>query len=226
VANSNGGGHYKLFSVIALALLIAISTSAKKHCHRSENAEGNATFDYYLLALSWAPNYCAAHPGDHSSECRAGNHKAFVLHGLWPQAESGPPPKECAPASPVAHEVVDHMLEYMPSAGLVQHEWREHGTCSGLSSRDYFAQAEQAFKSVRVPDNLQSVNHESELPVSEIESRFAEANRARPDAFRISCHQGDMVAVEACLDKELHYRACSRSVSECPSPQVHLQPAR
>jgi hypothetical protein len=35
-----------------------------------------------------------------------------------------------------------------------------------------------------------------------------------------------MVAVEACLDKELHYRACSRSVSECPSPQVHLQPAR
>ena len=219
-------GLRKAWLVAMLVVLVGIFASAKKHRHRGEDTESSATFDYYLLSLSWAPNYCASHPADHSSECQTGNHKSFVLHGLWPQAESGPPPKECGPASPVAHEVVDHMLEYMPSAGLVQHEWREHGVCSGLSSRDYFAQAEQAFRSVHVPNDLQSLNRENDLPVSEIESNFAEANHAPRDAFRISCHDGELVAVEACLDKDLRYRACSGSVRECRAPQVHLLAVR
>lgn len=216
----------KALTLLFLVLLVALNVSAKKHRRHGGDSKSPGTFDYYLLSLSWAPNYCASHPADHSSECQTGNHKAFVLHGLWPQAESGPPPKECGPASPVAHEVVDHMLEYMPSAGLVQHEWREHGVCSGLSSRDYFAQAEQAFRSVHVPNDLQSLNRENDLPVSEIESNFAEANHAPRDAFRISCHDGELVAVEACLDKDLRYRACSGSVRECRAPQVHLLAVR
>ena len=61
--------------------------------HRKAAAtQTQGSFDYYLLSLSWAPNYCAEHPGDNSSECRAGNHKGFVLHGLWPQSNEGPPP--------------------------------------------------------------------------------------------------------------------------------------
>jgi len=219
-----GGGRHYVFAVIVLVLLVASPAFGKKHRHSS--GSGSASFDYYLLALSWAPNFCASHPGDHSSECRVGNQKAFVLHGLWPQSESGPPPTGCAPASPVAHDLVDHMLAYMPSAGLVQHEWREHGTCSGLPAGSYFAQAEEAFKSVRVPEDLQSLNRESELPVSSLEERFADINHAPRKAFRISCHDTELVAVEACLDKELHYRECSSSVRECRGPQVHLQPVR
>ena len=38
-----------------------------------------------------------------------------------------------------------------PSAKLVQHEWAKHGTCSGLSQRDYFAKAAKAFGDVAVP---------------------------------------------------------------------------
>lgn len=209
-----------------LVSVIALPVWAKKHRHKTDNDSGNATFDYYLLSLSWAPNYCASHPSDHSSECQVGNHKAFVLHGLWPQAESGPPPKECGPASPVAHEVVDHMLEYMPSAGLVQHEWREHGVCSGLSSREYFAQVEQAFKSVQVPAGLQSLNQGKSLDVAEIESQFAAANHAAKESFRVSCYDGHLVAVEGCMDKSLHLRACSHSVRECRAGQVQMEAVR
>ena len=46
-------------------------------------AQPSATknFDYYLLNLSWSPEFCHSHPN--ATECaqRAG----FVLHGLWPQ---------------------------------------------------------------------------------------------------------------------------------------------
>ena len=43
-----------------------------------------ADFDYYVLALSWAPDYCSANPND-PQECSPGRKYAFVLHGFWPQ---------------------------------------------------------------------------------------------------------------------------------------------
>ena len=91
-------------SALLCALLYLTPSAFAKHHHRhhDDDAASGGNFDYYLLALSWAPNYCAGHPTDHSSECRIGGHTAFVLHGLWPQANSGAPPMSCSTASPVA----------------------------------------------------------------------------------------------------------------------------
>jgi len=179
-----------------------------------------------LLSLSWAPNYCAGHPGDHSAECRIGGHNAFVLHGLWPQASSGPPPMSCSNASPVAAATVDHMMNFMPSRSLIQHEWQKHGTCTGLSARDYFGQAEQAFTHVQVPAEYRILDHEQQFNVSDLEKHFAEANHAPPEAFRVSCHSGDLVSIQVCVDKNLQYRSCTQSVHECPVNQVDMRPPR
>jgi len=62
--------------VLCFLLLVSPLAEAKKK-HRKP-----PEFDYYLLSLSWAPNFCASHPSDHSSECALGNHTAFVLHEL------------------------------------------------------------------------------------------------------------------------------------------------
>ena len=143
-------------ALLCTLLCLTPSAHAKHHHHRDDSEAGAGNFDYYLLALSWAPNYCAGHPNDHSSECRIGGHTGFVLHGLWPQANSGAPPMSCSTASPVAADTVDHMLNFMPSRGLIQHEWKEHGTCSGLSAQEYFAKVELAFRNVHVPQQYQS----------------------------------------------------------------------
>src|SRR5579871_5447196 len=111
-------------SILFLALLFSSALFAKHH-HR-EQSESTGSFDFYVLSLSWAPNYCSDHPADHSSECQAGAHKTLVLHGLWPQAESGAPPMSCG-GSPAAENLVDYMANYYPSRSLVQHEWQEHG---------------------------------------------------------------------------------------------------
>ena len=76
-------------ALLCMLLCLAPLAFAKHHRHHDDDAQSGGNFDYYLLALSWAPNYCAGHPSDHSSECRIGGHTAFVLHGLWPQANSG-----------------------------------------------------------------------------------------------------------------------------------------
>ena len=210
-----------------LLLAMAPTAWAKHHRrHHDDDARSSGSFDYYLLALSWAPNYCAGHPNDHSSECKIGGHTAFVLHGLWPQANSGAPPMSCSTASPVATATVDHMLNFMPSRGLIQHEWQEHGTCSGLSAQDYFAKAEQAFKSVRVPEQYPKLDHEQRFSVPELEKSFADANHAPAGAFRTSCHAGELVSLEVCVDKDLHYQSCTQSVRECPANQVDMRPLR
>ena len=107
----------------------------------------------------------------------------------------------CSTASPVAAGTVDHMLTFMPSRGLIQHEWQEHGTCSGLSAQEYFAKAEQAFRNLHVPEQYQKANHQQQLNVSDLEKSFADANHAPPEGFRVSCHAGELVSLEVCVDK-------------------------
>jgi ribonuclease T2 len=183
-------------------------------------------FDYYMLSLSWAPNYCAGHPNDRSTECRPGQHANFVLHGLWPQANAGSPPVNCSPASPVSSVIVRHMLKYFPSRGMIQHEWEAHGACTGLSAADYFSQVEQAIDAIKIPDAYRNLNRDQNFGVSDVEKAFAAANNAPPGAFRISCHNGELVNLEACLTKDLGYQSCTGSARECPVSQVLLRTVR
>ncbi len=212
-----------IFLLLAAALvLLAISALARHHRPRAESTSGS--FDYYVLALSWAPDFCASHSGDGSLECQSDRHTGFVLHGLWPEANRGPSPENCAPARPVARQMVEHMLSFYPSAGLIQHEWASHGTCSGLDSADYFAKAEQAFRSVQVPDSYRNLEHAQQFAVHDIERSFAEANHAEEESFRTSCHGGELVGVEACFSKELRLEACGQTVRECPADRVLMRP--
>ena len=211
-------------ALLCIPLCVTSFAFAKHHRRHNDPESGSGNFDYYLLALSWAPNYCAGHPTDHSSECKIGGHTAFVLHGLWPQANSGAPPMSCSTAPPVAAATVDHMLNFMPSRGLIQHEWQKHGTCSALSAQDYFARVEQAFKHVHVPEQYPKLDHEQQFSVQDLEKSFADANHAPPQAFRVSCHAGELVSLEVCLDKNLQYQSCTQSVRECPVNQVDMRP--
>jgi ribonuclease T2 len=214
--------------ILLLLVICAAFISPASSRHRKQKADQNqqGTFDYYLLSLSWAPNYCADHPSDNSNECRAGNHKGFVLHGLWPQSNEGQPPMSCQTASPVASDLVRHMLEYFPSRGLIQHEWEKHGTCSGLSSQEYFAKVEQAFKAVQPPDQLKNLSSDKSLAPRDLDQSFADANHAPADAFRISCHAQELVGVEVCMSKDLKIQSCSRSLRECPASSVLMHPPK
>ena len=64
---------------------------------------------------------------------------AFVLHGLWPQFEQRWP-EFCRTSEStfVPEAVAQRMLDIMPSKRLIFHEYRKHGTCSGLGVDGYF----------------------------------------------------------------------------------------
>ena len=77
-------------------------------------------------------------------QCDPGANLGFVVHGLWPQYEHGYP-SDCGPAARFPSRIALETAQGLyPSEGLARHEWRKHGTCSGKSPTDYFADVRRA----------------------------------------------------------------------------------
>ncbi|HEX3726314.1 MAG TPA: hypothetical protein VHV08_08725, partial [Pirellulales bacterium] len=128
----------RIFRMAAIALGLALAgwTAAGAQTTR-QNEPGR--FDYYVLALSWSPSWCAASqersPERAPDQQCSGRPFAFVVHGLWPQYEHGFPSYCQVPAPRLDRAVVGAALDLMPSPRLVFHEWDRHGTCSGLPAQ-------------------------------------------------------------------------------------------
>lgn len=173
-------------------------------------------FDYYLLNLSWSPEFCYSHPT--AAECAT--HSTFVLHGLWPENNDGTYPENCS-SMPAPTDLFQYSDLY-PDQGLLLHEWRTHGTCSGLSADAYFATVRTARKLVKIPPKLASLNAQTSMTPDDIVELFAESNPGIPRAsLALSCGHNYLTAVEVCLDKSLQPVPCS-GVSSCRANTVRV----
>ena len=184
------------------------------------NLPTGSGFDYYLLNLSWSPEFCYSHPN--AAECAS--HSTFVLHGLWPQNNDGSHPENCsnAPGPSDASTFGD----IYPDAGLLEHEWHTHGTCSGLSADSFFTTARTALRSVAIPAQLANLTSQTSMPPDEIVSLFTRANPGLTrDSVAVSCGHNFLTAVEICLDKSLHPIACG-SIRSCRANTVRIPPPR
>jgi ribonuclease T2 len=184
------------------------------------------SFDYYILALSWAPEFCAdarqaaANPG----ECSSSKPMNFVVHGLWPEVENGRSPESCGRAEQVSRGLVHDLLAYMPSQALINHEWATHGTCTGLSQKDYFTRLMLARSAVQPPVQITSIPQTERDETSRIEAEFYAANPSfPPSAFRVACRNDALTEVHVCLDKNLKGRACPASIGDCKSETITIR---
>ena len=171
-------------------------------------------FDFYLLNLSWSPEFCATHGT--SPEC--GNHLGFVLHGLWPQNLDGTYPEHCSNApGPVS---LGPLAGIVPTVSLLEHEWTTHGTCTGLSPTDWEAEQKTAFTEVRIPAGFGG--SDGMLAPDVIVSQFAAANPGFPaSSIAVSCGNNRLTAIEVCMTKDLRPEACS-GVRSCRGNVVKI----
>jgi ribonuclease T2 len=173
-------------------------------------------FDFYVLNLSWSPEFCHGHPT--AAECA--EHRAFTLHGLWPQNNDGTYPEDCSDAPGPARP--SQYADIYPDAGLLQHEWQTHGSCSGLTADQFFARARQAEQAIRIPAELSHLTQQTMMTPTQINALFAQNNPGIPaGALAISCGNNYLTAVEVCLDKNLKPESCS-SVKTCGANQVRI----
>jgi ribonuclease T2 len=180
-------------------------------------------FDFYLLNLSWSPEYCHSHP--EAAECA--RRSTFVLHGLWPQNNDGSYPQNCGNASgSKSGPDPSRFSDIYPEPGLLEHEWRTHGTCSGLAANDFFTAARSAYLSIKIPAQLANLSSQTSFSPDEITAFFTRANPGLShQAIAISCGRNYLTAVEICLNKSLHPIACP-AVRSCRANSVRIAPPR
>ncbi len=193
-------------------------------------------FDYYSLVLSWSPTFCASLPRDrYEPQChrRDGRRYAFVLHGLWPQHERGWPENCRTRQRPfVPQALIDSMLDIMPSSRLVIHEYRKHGTCSGLTPEGYYGLSRRLYNSVTIPQRFVLPNDDFTISPDAVVRSFAEANpELRPDMIAVACGgPGNRLReVRICFSREGKPTRCGRNEDQsrlCRASSMYVPPVR
>ena len=207
------------------ALATAALLSAPALPAASQELAGD--FDFYVLALSWSPSYCETEGGGNRLQCGAEADYGFIVHGLWPQFESGYP-EFCETDYPerVARETGEPYFDIMPGMGLIGHQWRKHGSCTGLDPKTYLETMRAARGRIVVPEELSDAQSAMTIAPDAVEAAFIEANPGlSSDGMAAVCSAGNFSEVRICLTKDLDFRACPEVDADgCRQPLVEMPP--
>ncbi|MEO0937756.1 MAG: ribonuclease T2 [Pseudomonadota bacterium] len=194
-------------------------------------AEGERAgeFDYYVLALSWSPNWCALE-GDArgSDQCHARHDHGWILHGLWPQYHRGWPSYCPTAKRPPSRQMTAAMADIMGTGGLAWHQWNKHGTCTNLEAPAYYALSREAYGRVTRPEIFRKLTAPVKLPASVVEEAFMQANPGlERDAITITCRDDHIQEARVCLSRDLGFVPCGRDViRDCTLTDALFTPVR
>ena len=220
------------FEIVALLFGCVLIANQAVAQDARQNEPGK--FDFYLLALSWSPSFCAAAGERNSSsksvqqQCASERPYSFVVHGLWPQYEKGFPEFCQNPAPQLDRGIVPSMLDLMPATRLIFHEWDKHGVCSGLPARGYFETVRKARAAVKIPAEFLDLAAPKSMTPDAIESAFIKNNPGlSQSAIAVICDRTRLSEVRICMNKDLQFRACEEiDRRACVRDQVVMPPVR
>ena len=221
-------------TIVGLALAATLlagpgpSDARARHGRRHEPVAAGA-FDYYVLSLTWSPEHCAQRrspPND--TQCGVHRRFGFVTHGLWPQYGDGGYPQSCPTSDRLSSDLVDGMMDIMPSRDLVRHEWQKHGTCSGASPSVYFRHTREAFAAVTVPTRYKHPEDAFRVTAGEVRDDFRASNPRLPQhGIAVRCDGRFLREVRICLSKAgLEPRTCGASVKDDCRGLVTVRPLK
>lgn len=213
--------------LLACACLAAALLSGPASSRDSRSGQ----FDYFVLSLSWSPTYCAGPEGaGDPQQCGPGRRYAFVVHGLWPQYRDGGWPESCEGSRNwVPDSVIAATLPIMPSKRLIIHEWRKHGSCSGLSVENYFRAIRLLFQELRIPARYLSPQAPIRTTPDQLVLDFVKTNRGlTEDMISVQCGNARDTArlseLRICIDRTGRFGQCGRNAERQCRAQILLMP--
>lgn len=199
----------------------------------SAEAQKPGQVDYYVLVLSWSPSYCAGEAGQNDTQqCAPGRRFAFVIHGLWPQYQKGWPEYCENREAWVPQKLIDGMIDVMPSQKLVIHQWKKHGTCSGLSQVDYFNSTRKIFGALRIPARYLAPQAPITITPAQLVADFVKSNRAlTADMLSVQCgnarDRARLSELRVCVNKAGSFAACGANEKrQCRAKTIVLPPVK
>jgi ribonuclease T2 len=199
--------------IVALALLAGASQADARRRGDSDTPDVAGRFDYYVLTLSWSPVYCEKHPDDRQ-QCGSTRY-GFVLHGLWPQYTNGGYPSTCATGARLTEDARAFGKTVFPSEKLVAHEWRKHGTCTGMDPTAYFKAADEARNAIRIPAAFEPGARTQQMTAQAVSKAIRDSNpRITNKGLAVVCSGPELAEVRVCLTKDLTPTACGSGVRD------------
>ena len=209
--------------VIALCAVLCLPLMARA------DGEKAGDFDYWVLALSWSPNWCKIEGDAKGSEqCDPRHDFGWTLHGLWPQYQRGWPAYCPTAERPPSRAMTRDMSDIMGTAGLAWHQWKKHGSCSGLSAAGYFEASRAAYEAVVRPEVFRKLDRPVRLPAAVVEEAFLKDNPAlEADGITVTCRDGRIQEARICLSLEMEPVPCGRDVvRDCTLQDALFAPVR
>lgn len=198
-------------ALLGMALSLAACDPRGAGSASADSVPQGEGYDFYVLALSWSPTHCeTAGTNANRQQCGARQAHRFVVHGLWPQFENDWP-EFCDSSEPkrVPDSLLRENLDIMPSGSLIGHQWRKHGSCSGLSQTDYFSVLRAAYEKVTIPKPYRELDDRLSISPDKVEQDFLAANSNMPaNGIAVMCKERYVSETRICLTKDLQFRSC------------------
>lgn len=226
----------KQIGIIASALVVALLGNSvmpetsnaykKKHDGGTHKA---GKFDYYTMVMSWSPTYCESHRRD-KTQCGRRKYD-FVVHGLWPQYNRGWPQNCRVPKGQyyVSDKMTASMLNIMPSKRLIIHEWRKHGTCSGLTQERYFQLTRKVHEVIKKPKEFKNPNRMITTTPAKLKQAFIRANVwLKPSMISVQCgnrrDRGRLSEIRFCFTKGFKPMPCGNNEKRSCKAKILIMP--
>lgn len=177
--------------------------------------ESNPDFDFYVLSMSFQPEFCYQHRYDKFAGCEDPLEfwrGSLTLHGLWPEYKDGNYPSTCSNEE-FDPEIIDDLGEerfntFWPNVKALdhskihysfwEHEWTKHGTCSGLTQDKYFDTALKHF--LPSPKIIRNSYGSMISKVDLLTAYSQEMNDGKGDVVLV-CSGGFLSEVRICVGK-------------------------
>lgn len=225
---------FKSFAIVSLVLFFCLNLIACTHTENKITPITPATsitqpvphgtkknkLDYYVLALSWSPEYCKTHK-QMGMQCKRQPQHAyrFVLHGLWPSVD-----KTCTQEK-LSETVIDSTLPFIPSKKLIEHEWKKHGRCSGYNPKQFFDLSIHAFEKIKIPRFFNGVDASTTQTVNAIKKSFIQDNpNLNEDSIRVVNIKKEFSELRVCLDKSFQAIHCPFPPMSNPNTEIVIVP--
>ena len=123
-------------------------------------------------------------------------------------------------------------MDIMPSRGLIIHQYKKHGTCSGYDPTNYFKASRLLFRRIAVPSRYRGPKAAQFVTPGELVRDFTSANpKLEPAMVSVICKRGNknqLREIRICFDKKGRFRACSGRATRhaCARKKMFIPPVR
>ena len=167
----------------------------------------------YTYAMSWSPEFCRSRQSSpsHRTQCSGRNGRfGMIVHGLWPDGRNAWP-QYCGTARRVSVPEAKRNMCMMPSARLMAHQWRKHGSCLVPDPETYFRITRYIWNGIRHPD-YDRLSREKSLTAGRIRAEFHRANPDwKPEMVGVKLNnRGWLQELRLCYGKDWMPSRCKR----------------